>query len=121
MPAAAGLPDLLGFFHELILRRAPRGDHGVQIFCGSAHGFDFCFAATLLSRNVEAKRLAMTSDRERVPAFEVTRQVLAELTHANLSISAYSVYARTCFGVSRPAEKPANWLQKRLEECFDSI
>jgi len=71
-------------------------------------------ACALLSRNIEPKRLAVTSDRQRFAAFEVTRQVLAELTHANLFgfHSAYSVYAITYFGVSRPAKKPANWLQK---------
>ena len=76
-----------------------------------------CAACALLSRNIEPKRLAVTSDRQRFAAFEVTRQVLAELTHANLFgfHSAYSVYTITYFGMSRPAKKPANWLQKEKQ------
>jgi hypothetical protein len=36
-------------------------------------GFDFRFAAPLLRGNKEAKRLAVASDCERLPAFEVAR------------------------------------------------
>jgi hypothetical protein len=44
----------------------------------------------------------VTSDRQRFAAFEVTRQVLAELTHANLLgfHNAYFVYAITRVQIS---------------------
>ena len=90
---AAGLAYLLVLFHQLIFRCAPGGDHSIQIFLSSAHGFDFCLAAPLLLSKVEAERLTMTSDSKRFAAFELTRKVSAKLTDANLFgfHSAYSV------------------------------
>src|SRR4051794_12400014 len=81
---AAHSTDLLVFFNELILGGAPCRDHGIEFLGGGPHGFDLCLAASLLRGNVEAEGFAMTGDRERAPALQVSREVLTELAHADL-------------------------------------
>src|SRR5580765_3420392 len=70
---AGSLTDLLVFLHELVLGRAPLGDHRVELLGGSPHCFHLSLAAAFLRGNEKAPRLAVTSDSERPPAFQVAR------------------------------------------------
>jgi hypothetical protein len=81
---AASSTDLLVLPHQLVLGCAPLRDHRVELLGGGAHRFYFSLAAAFLRGNKKAQRFAMTSDSERTPAFQVARQVFAELTHADL-------------------------------------
>jgi hypothetical protein len=81
---AGSLTDLLVLLHEFVLGRAPLRDHRVELLGSGSHRFYFSLAATFLRGDEKAKRLSMTSDSERSPAFEVARSVFAELTHADL-------------------------------------
>ncbi|MCX6608456.1 MAG: hypothetical protein NTV52_33380 [Acidobacteria bacterium] len=79
-------------------------------------GFDLRLSAPIpRSWNIETKRLAMTSDRQRFAAFDGTRQVRAELTQANLFgfRSAYSVYARTNPVTPGPGQESSELASKR--------
>src|SRR6476469_6686202 len=81
---AAGATDLLVLLDEFVLGCTPRCDHGVEFLCGCSHGIDFSLAALLLRRDKEAEGLAVSSDGERFSGLQVTCEVLAELSHADL-------------------------------------
>src|SRR5215831_13045303 len=81
---AAGATDLLVLLHELVFRRAPRRDHGIEFLSRRPHGVHLGLAALLLGWNIEAEGLAMPSDGKGLSGLQIAREVLAKLAHADL-------------------------------------
>src|SRR3954451_8476949 len=73
---AADATDLLVLPHQIVLRGAPGRDHGIEFLGRRAHGVYLGLAALLLSRNIEAKGLAMPGDGKRLSRFKVACKVL---------------------------------------------
>src|ERR1700693_2764716 len=91
---AGSSADLLVLLHQLFLAGAPGRDHFVQVFRGSAHGFQLGLPASLLCRDIKAECLAVPHDRQWRSGFEVAREIFAEFAHANFNgfHIAYSLY-----------------------------
>src|SRR5579863_7258200 len=91
---AGSLSDLLIFAHEFVFGGTPRRDHRVELFRGGAHCLDFGLPVSLLRRNEESQRLAVTGDCQQATTFQVACEVLTKFANANLFSFhiAYSLY-----------------------------
>src|SRR3954452_10094845 len=106
---AARSTNFFVLLHQFVFRDAPRRDHRIQFFRCGAHCFHLGFTAPLLRRDKEAERFSMTRDGQRAPALQITREVLAKLTDANLLgfHTAYPVYTIT-FRMGRGRRRKAS-------------